>query len=192
MSISDHISVAITARERDRTHKSARAGALQAATPGTWLAMVLEHHGQIEEAFAEVKAATTLMGRVAAQHTLAVILTGHANAEESVLYPALAAVDERSQATAAYAEQALAKMQMAALERLAPMSQDYLDLLEQIRHAVSNHIYEEERHWLMELKARVPVAEQSKLTMRYMEEFDRYVADDHDDPPLLQRAADAG
>jgi hypothetical protein len=57
---------------------------------------------------------------------------------------------------------------------------------------VSNHIYEEERHWLMELKARVPVAEQSKLTMRYMEEFDRYVAGDHDDPPLLQRAADAG
>jgi hypothetical protein len=38
----------------------------------------------------------------------------------------------------------------------------------------------------------VPVAEQSKLTMRYMEEFDRYVAGDHDDPPLLQRAADAG
>jgi hypothetical protein len=192
MSTSDHIAVAIAARERDRTHKAARAGALQAATPGTWLAMVLEHHGQIEEAFAEVKAATTLMGRVAAQHTLAVILTGHANAEEAVLYPALAAVDKRSHATAAYAEQALAKMQMAALERLPPMSQAYLDLLEQTRHAVSNHICEEERHWLMELKARVPVTEQGNLTMRYLEEFDRYVADNDDEPLLLRHASDVG
>jgi hypothetical protein len=154
--------------------------------------MVLEHHGQIEEAFAEVKAATTLMGRVAAQHTLAVILTGHANAEETVLYPALAEADARAHATAAYAEQALAKMQMAALERLPPMSEDYLDLLEQIRHAVANHMHEEERHWLVELKARVPAAEQTKLTMRYMEEFDRYVADAHDEPQPLRQAADGG
>lgn len=192
MSISDQIAVAITARERDRAHKEAHSKALQAATPGTWLAMVLEHHGQIGEAFAEVRAATTLLGRVAAQHTLAVILTGHANAEESVLYPALAAVDERSHATAAYAEQALAKMQMADLERLPPMSQEYLDLLEQIRHAVADHIHEEERHWLVELKARVPAAEQNQLTVRYMEEFDRYVADDHDEPPLLRHGADGG
>jgi hypothetical protein len=192
MSISDQIVVSVTPRERDRAHKEARAQALELATPGTWLAMVLEHHGQIEEAFAEVKSAASLMGRVAAQHTLAVILTGHANAEESVLYPALAGADEESQAMTAYAEQALAKMQMAALERLPPMSQDYLDLLEQTRRAVSQHIYEEERRWLLELKAKVPAAEQNKLTTRYMEEFDRYVADVRDEPPLLRHASDAG
>jgi hypothetical protein len=192
MSISDQIVVAVAPRERDRAHKDARAKALQLATPGTWLAMVLEHHGQIEEAFAEVKAAASLMERVAAQHTLAVILTGHANAEESVLYPALAGADKRAHAVAAYAEQAHAKMQMAALEQLPPMSQDYLDLLEQTRRAVSQHIYEEEHFWLLELKSKVSAAAQSKLTMRYMEEFDRYVADDHDEPPLLRYASDAG
>jgi hypothetical protein len=192
MSKSDQILIAVRSRASDRARKEARVKALQVALPGTWLAMVLEHHGQIEEAFAEVKAASTLMGRVAAQHTLAVILTGHENAEESVLYPALAAADKESQAMTAYTEHALTKMQMAALERLPPMSQTFLDLLEEIRRSVSHHIHEEERHWLMELKTRAPVAEQYQLTMRYVEEFDRYVADDRDEPSTLRQATDAG
>ena len=50
--------------------------------------MVLEHHQHIETAFA---AAT----RVAAQKKLGLILTGHSNAEESGLYPALTVVNEK-------------------------------------------------------------------------------------------------
>ena len=90
--------------------------------------MVLEHHLQIEQAFEDVKAANTASARRAAAKTLAVILTGHSNAEESVLYPALVAADEKSHAAMAYSEQAAAKIQqMGLLERLAPMSQEYLD-----------------------------------------------------------------
>jgi hypothetical protein len=37
--------------------------------------MVLEHHRQIEEAFADVKAATSAAERVSAQEELAVLLT---------------------------------------------------------------------------------------------------------------------
>jgi hypothetical protein len=178
MSIVDKVVAAVTPPESEEARKAARDKARASASPGDWLSLVLEHHMQIEQAFAEVKSATTVSARLAAQKTLAVILTGHSNAEESVLYPALAGADEKSHATMAYAEQAAAKTQMGLLEKLPPMSQDYLDKLEHIRGAVAHHVYEEEGTWFIELKEKVPAAEQNKLTQRYAEEFDRYVGED--------------
>jgi hypothetical protein len=78
----------------------------------------------------------------------------------------------------AYTEQAAAKTQMALLENLAPMSQDYLDKLEHIRGAVAHHVYEEEGTWFVELKEKASAADQTKLTARYAEEFKRYVGTD--------------
>jgi hypothetical protein len=182
MSLFDKVVAAVTPPESDEARQEARAKALAAASPGDWLSMVLEHHVQIEQAFAAVKAATTAGARKAAQQELAIVLTGHSNAEESVIYPALAAADEKSHATMAYAEQAAAKTQMGLLERLAPMSQEYLDKLEHIRGAVAHHVYEEEGTWFVELKQKVPAAEQITLSQRYAEEFDRYVGDDAVEP----------
>jgi hypothetical protein len=178
MSILDKVVAAVTPPESEEARQEARAKARAAASPGDWLSMVLEHHQQIEQAFAEVKSATNPAARLAAQKTLAVILTGHSNAEESVLYPALAGADEKSHATMAYAEQAAAKTQMGLLEKLPPMSQDYLDKLEHIRGAVAHHVYEEEGTWFIELKEKVPAPDQMQLSQRYAEEFDRYVGDE--------------
>jgi hypothetical protein len=188
MSIIDKVVAAVTPPESEESRKEARAKAQRAASPGDWLSLVLAHHRQIESAFAQVKAATTAADRLAAQKTLAVILTGHSNAEESVLYPALAGADEKSHATTAYAQQAAAKTQMGLLEKLPPMSQDYLDKLEHIRGAVAHHVYEEEGTWFMELKEKVPAADQAKLSQRYADEFDRYVGDD---VPVQSRSAAA-
>ena len=71
--------------------------------------MILAHHQQIEAAFAAVKSATTAATRVAAQKKLGIILTGHSNAEESVIYPALTVANEKGHAAMAYTEQAAAK-----------------------------------------------------------------------------------
>jgi hypothetical protein len=84
--------------------------------PSDWLGMALAHHVEIEEAFAAVKEARTGATRVAALKKLAIVLTGHANAEESVLYPGLARAGERHHATTVYAEQAAAKIEMGVLE----------------------------------------------------------------------------
>jgi len=175
MSVLDRVVAAITPPESEEARQEAREKARAAARPGDWLSMVLEHHLQIEQAFAEVKAANTASARRAAAKTLAVILTGHSNAEESVLYPALVAADEKSRATMAYTEQAAAKIQMGLLERLEPMTQDYLDKLEHIRGAVAHHVYEEEGTWFLDLKEKLSTPEQSKLARRYAEEFERYV-----------------
>jgi hypothetical protein len=171
----EKIFAAITPAESEQEREEARRKAAAATYPGDWLAMVLAHHAQIEQAFAEVKAAQDAVARLAAHKRLAVLLIGHSDAEESVLYPALARADEKGHAAAAYAEQADAKMDLAELETLPPMSRGYVDALEHIRVMVAHHMYEEESSWFLELKQKTMAADQAKLARRYEEEFDRYV-----------------
>jgi hemerythrin superfamily protein len=178
MSLIDKVVASVTRSESEESRHEARAKAQSAAAVGDWLSTVLDHHRKIETAFAEVKAFTTETARLKAQKRLGVILTGHANAEESVLYPALAGAVDTGDATKAYAEQATAKTQMALLEKLAPMSQEYLQKLEHIRDAVLHHMYEEEGTWFPELREKTSPTDQATLTRRYAEEFMRYVGDD--------------
>lgn len=175
MSIIDKVLAAVTPPESEDARREAREKAFAAATPGDWLSMVLTHHQNIEAAFLAVKEASTPPAQIAAQKKLATLLTGHSVAEEAALYPALADAGEKGHATMAYTEQSAAKLQMGLLEKLVPLSQDYLDKLEHIRGAVAHHVYEEEGNWFLDLKQKVPAAEQQRLTARYAEEFARYV-----------------
>jgi hemerythrin superfamily protein len=187
MSILDKVVAAVTPPESEEARREARANALAVATPGSWLSLALEHHQMIEAAFASVKDANTAGARLAAQIKLATVLTGHSVAEEAVLYPALADAGEKGHATTAYAEQSAAKIQMALLEKLEPLSQDYLDKLEHIRGAVAHHVYEEEKNWFLDIKDKVPLTEQDRLSSRYMEEFSRYVGSTGEIPGVSPR-----
>jgi hemerythrin superfamily protein len=178
MSILDKVVAAVTPPESDQARREARQKARSAARQGDWLSTVLQHHEQIESAFEAVRAATDAQSRTAAHKRLALILTGHSIAEESVIYPALARADEKGASTKAYTEQAAAKAQMGLLGNLPPMSQDYLDKLEHIRGAVQHHVYQEEGEWFLELQQRLPAAEQALLKERYLEEFNRYMGND--------------
>ncbi len=176
MSLFDKVVAAVTPPESEEARAEARAKAQAAAGDGDWLSLVLQHHRQIEAAFAAVRAATDTASRVAAQKKLAIVLTGHSIAEEAVLYPALVKADEEEHSTKAYTEQSAAKVQMGLLEDLPPMSQEYLDKLEHIRGAVAHHVYEEEGNWFLDLKKKLPSADQTKLTFRYKEQISRYMA----------------
>ena len=178
MSVLDKVIAAVTPLESEEERQSARTQARQAANEAPWLARVLEHHQQIEAAFAAVKAAADASGRRSAQRWLGTLLTGHSLAEEAVLYPAMALGDQKGHATAAYTEQSGAKINLAALETLEPMSQDYLDKLEHVRGAVAHHVYEEESKWFPQLAAQGGSALQMRLSARYTEEFDRYMGPD--------------
>jgi hypothetical protein len=174
MSMLDKVVAAVTPMESDEERSRARAEARAAAVSGGWLALALDHHVAIEAAFAAVRQAPDAATRTAAQKRLAALLTGHATAEETVLYPALALQGEKAHATEAYTEQAATKVQMAALEELDPMSQEYLDKLEHIRGAVAHHVYEEESDWFPSLQSRLDGAMQTRLAARYEQEFARY------------------
>jgi hypothetical protein len=181
MSLFDKVVAAVTPPESEEARAEARAKAQAAAGDGDWLSLVLQHHRQIEAAFAAVKSATDPSSRLAAQKKLAILLTGHSIAEEAVLYPALVKADEEAHSTKAYTEQSAAKVQMGLLEDLPPMSQEYLDKLEHIRGAVAHHVYEEEGNWFLDLKKKLPAVDQTKLTFRYKEQFSRYVTQDGGD-----------
>ena len=175
MSIIDKVVAAVTPAESAEERASARARARAASTPGDWLSMVLEHHVQLEKAFADAKAAPDSASRLDAQKKLGVLLTGHAIAEESVVYPAMVEADEKGPAETGYNEQVMVKIQMAELEKLDPMSEAYSDKLEHIRGAVAHHMYEEEGTRFLELKGAVSASEGDIITRRYSEEFERYV-----------------
>jgi len=178
MSVLDKAIAAITPPESEEARVEARNKAEAAATPGDWLSLILDHHRQIEAAFDVVELAPTPAERIAAQKKLGVILTGHSIAEEAAIYPALAEEHQVGHAELAYQEQSAAKMEMGLLERLDPMSQDYLDKLGHIRGAVTHHIYSEEGTWFLKLKQEASADEQALISQRYKEEFGRYMGSD--------------
>ena len=178
MSLLDKAIAAITPTEDSDKNREARSKARTSAGSTGWLALVLEHHQEIENAFAAVKDAQSAGARKTAQKWLATILTGHSIAEEAVLYPAMANTDQKSHATEMYTEQSAAKIQMAALDDLDPMSEDYLDKLEHIRGAVAHHVAEEEGQYFLQLKETADSVLNSKLTRLYKAEFDRYMGGD--------------
>src|SRR6201985_3036293 len=177
MSLMDKMVAAVTPPESEKKRREARAKAQAAAGQNDWLALVLQHHVQIESAFAAVKAAQDLTTRLAAQHELALLLTGHSNAAEAVIYPAFVHFGHKAHAMTGYTEQAGAKANMGELEYLDPVSQDFLEKLEHIRGAVAHHMDEEESARFLDLK-RLPVGDQVRLTQRYKEEFERYMGSD--------------
>lgn len=189
MSIFDKLASAIMPPESDQDRANARQMAQSLAGDGDWLAIVLEHHRHIEALFTQAMAARETQSRMAACQRLAVLLTGHANAEESVLYPALADGGEKGHAAMAYQEQATAKVEMAQLEKLDPMGKDWREKLDHIRGAVLHHMYEEEGTWFAELQQRLSAADRPRLTRRFVEEFERYTRGPSQQETQLQMAA---
>ena len=181
MSLIDKVVAAVTPPESEEARRNAHAKAQAAAGDRDWLALVLQHHERIDAAFGAVKAATDLSSRQTALKDLSLILTAHANAEESVIYPALIHFGHKSHGTMGYTEQAGAKANLGELEYLDPMSQEFVDKLEHVRGAVAHHVYEEENDRFLDLK-KLSAADQTRLTQRYEEEFDRYLGTEDFEP----------
>lgn len=173
MSVIDKALAAITPIPSQDARAKATLKAREAAEPGDWLSLALDHHDQIRSAFADGRDAKSAAERTAAMKALAIVLNGHSLAEELVLYPALGQAGEKLHAAQAYIEQTTAKAQMAELENIAPSKPAWLDKWEHIEGAVLTHIYEEESDWFLKLKEKGE--HQARLTARYAEEYERYV-----------------
>jgi len=173
-SVLDRVVNAVTPTESEDARAEARRQAQALASPGDWLSLALDHHRDIEAAFAAIKTAAPGPSRVAAMKTLRTLLTAHSVAEEAVIYPAMTEAGEKGHATMAYGEQALTKTQMAKLEKIDPASQEFIAKVEEIRAAVRHHMYEEEATWFPQLKKRSAATDQSLITSRFQEEFQRY------------------
>lgn len=175
MGLFDKILDAVTPPETDEKRKEAHEKARAIAEPGDWLSAILDHHEGIEAAFANVKSSHGPEDRERALERLGTLLNGHAMAEEATVYPAMADAASKPSAETAYTEQVAAKMQLAALELLDPISQEFLDKLGHLEGAVLHHVYKEENAWFPELKRKADPALQAHVKDRYLEEYDRYI-----------------
>lgn len=171
-SIVEKVVDAVTPAPSEEDRAKAREKARAAARPGDWLALVVQQHVQIENAFDNAKSAMSEDGRKSAFKELAIVLMGHSIAEEAVLYPAMKQEGE-SGYSHAYEEQIAAKEQMAKLETLEPLSQEWTDTLDATRKAVLHHMYSEEGTWFPKLH-KDAASDAGRLTRRFTEEYERY------------------
>ena len=164
--------------ENEQGRADARKTAREAAKPGDWLSAILDHHLQIEAAFGTIPKATSAEARKAALKALGVVLAGHAQAEELAIYPAIAWAGDKAGAKSAYDEQVEAKMAMAELETMDPMTEAFLDKLGEIKAAVQHHVFEEEGTWFPELARKASAEDAATMRKNYLEQFERYVGGD--------------
>lgn len=174
MSVLDKVAAAVTPAASDEKRAEARRKVQMIAGRHGWLEQILEHHRAIEAAFADACGAAAPAERQAACKKLGALLTGHSMAEEAVIYPAISQHDGKGHAKLAYDEQAMAKVQFAALEQLDPMSREWRDKLEHIKGAVEQHVYQEESSWFPEVAETIDAGTSAMLTERYREEAGRY------------------
>ena len=174
MSLLDKVIAKVTPEPTDEEAAAARQQLRASGSSIAWIGMVCDHHDKVDEAFTAVRGATSPEEQRAAQKRLATLLTGHSLAEEAVLYPAMALHDQTGHSTAAYTQQSAAKVQIAALDELQPLSTDYMDKLHHLQAAVVHHVYEEESKWYPELRDTGDAMFHAKLSQRYNEETARY------------------
>ena len=155
----------------------AAAPAVAQAPVADWLRQINEHHRQIRNAFTDVSDARDAAERRAAERALRRLLTAHSFAEETAIYPGLAAVGQKAEAERAYGEHGHAKIELAELDIIPDkMSPPYLAKLYAFQKAVALHIREEQSILYPALAKAADAALAKRMSDAYRAEFARYVA----------------
>ncbi|MGB5778952.1 MAG: hemerythrin domain-containing protein [Allopontixanthobacter sediminis] len=174
MSFLDRIAAAVTPAASDEQRADARRKVEELAAGENWLRMIVDQHKCIEALFEQAKQAHGASTRAQIVKQLATELTGHASAEETVVYPIVAEDSGKTHAGMAYEEHAMTKIQLAKLEKMDPLTPEWDEKLEHIRGAVAQHVYQEEDSWLPDLVENTSSEDKALLNHRYAEEYGRY------------------
>ncbi|ARU17983.1 hemerythrin domain-containing protein [Croceicoccus marinus] len=177
MSFLDKLAAAIApaASKEDRAEARRKAEAL--AGREEWIGLIVQQHKQIETLISEAATAPGADARRKAVREFERVLTGHATAEEAVLYPDMAEFSGKTHAGMGYEEHAMTKIQVAKLEKLDPMSDEWREKIDHIRSALEQHMYQEEGSWMPDLAEKLPQIDRTRLTERFVEEYERYCGD---------------
>ena len=177
MSFIDRLASALApaASKEDRAEARRKAEALGAREE--WIRLIVEQHKQIETLVSQAATATGADARRKAMREFERVLTGHATAEETVLYPDMAEFSGKTHAGMGYEEHAMTKIQVAKLEKLDPMSDEWGEKIDHIRSALEQHMYQEEGSWMPDLAEKLPQTDRTRLTERFVEEYERYCGD---------------
>jgi hypothetical protein len=162
----------------EERRQGARDLAYARAAECDWFAEVLRQHVAIEAALEAVRTAGDPAAGRHALRWLATLMKGHAIAEETVLYPAVAFDGQRAHAVSAFADESSFRIDLAGLALLEPGSPDFVDKLEALRADMVLHFYEEEGAWYPALCRREGGRGNARLHTLFREEFRRYMGVD--------------
>lgn len=173
MSFLDRIAATLTPAASDEQRAEARANAEKLASE-SFIGIIVGQHKEIESLVHEGLIAQNIEDRKKAVRELERVLTGHSTAEEAVIYPNISEYSGKTHAGMAYEEHAMTKVQLAKLEKLDPSSKEWREKLEHIQGALQQHMYQEEDEWLPDLADNTPSGEKTRMTERFVEEYERY------------------
>lgn len=173
MSFLDRIAAAVTPAASDEDRAEARRRIEELSMGEPFVEDIVRQHKQIEALFAEARSAAGAGGQTAVRE-LALLLTGHAMAEEAVVYPEVSEHSGKTHAGMAYEEHAMTKVQLAKLQQMDPGSQEWIEKLDHIEGAVKQHIYQEEDSWLPDVIRNAPAADRQRMSIEYRDHFERF------------------
>ena len=183
MSFLDRIATTVTPAASDESRAEARRNIESLAANEPWIGIIVNQNKEIEASFEAARAAPS--GQ--ADERTATLLTGHANAEEAVLYPDIADESSKTHAGMADEEHAMTKIQLAKLKDLPPGTGEGREKLDHIGSAVAQHIYQEEGSWMPDLAKEMSPQRKARLLKRYNAEYDRYSGSGHSAGPLSKK-----
>lgn len=175
MSFLDRIAAALAPAATDEQRVEARAQLERLAASEPFAQDILAHHRQIEALFMQARQENGPAAQ-ATVRDLAMLLNAHSMAEEAVIYPEVSEHSSKVHAGMAYEEHAMTKVQLAALQKLQPGTQEWNEKLDHVESAVQQHVYQEESSWLPDVIRFAPADARQKMSMEfrdYMERFDR-------------------
>ncbi|WP_073975020.1 hemerythrin domain-containing protein [Erythrobacter donghaensis] len=173
MSFLDRIASALAPAATDEQRRETRAAFEEMSVGEPFAEEILAQHRRIEELFAEARAASG-PGADALVLELAVLLNAHSMAEEAVIYPEISENSSKAHAGMAYEEHAMTKVQLAALQKLQPGTQEWHEKLDHIESAVQQHVHQEEGSWLPDVIRYAPVDVRQRMSVDFREYFDRF------------------
>jgi hemerythrin superfamily protein len=173
MSFLDRIAAALTPAASDEERSEARHN-LERLAPGNLFAEdILRQHKEIEGLFGQARAASGPSAQAAVKD-LAMLLNGHSMAEEAVVYPEISERSSKAHASMAYEEHAMTKVQLAALQKLQPGTEQWHEKIDHIESAVQQHVYQEESSWLPDVIRNAPLEAKERMNLEFRGYFDRF------------------
>ncbi|MFM7349166.1 MAG: hemerythrin domain-containing protein [Erythrobacter sp.] len=172
MSFLDRIASAVAPAATDNQRMEARRQLEELAISEPFAQDILDQHRQIEALFEEARADSG-ESALAIVEELAILLNAHSMAEEAVIYPEISDHSSKAHAGMAYEQHAMTKVQLAALQKLAPGTHEWHEKLDHIESAVQQHVYQEESSWLPDVIRYAPTEERQRMSMEFRDYFER-------------------
>jgi len=173
MSFLDRIAAAVAPAASDEDRAEARRQIEELSVGEPFAEDIVRQHKAIEQLFAKARGATGAEAQATVVE-LAMLLNGHAQAEEAVVYPEVSAHSGKVHAGMAFEEHAMTKVQLAELQHMPPGTKEWREKLEHIESAVQQHVYQEESSWLPDVIRDAPVDVRQRISAEYRNYFDRF------------------